>query len=234
MSIDNYHPSRDPASSLTRGLLMEESAGAREPSPKKSTFKRTRLVSLDMVRGLTIAMMILVDELGDVYPSINHSPWNNVTLADFVMPWFLFMVGTSMAFSLRRYTKRNAEGNRNMKLVREGSKKVIIRSIKLYLLGVLLQGGDWIDSGVNDPNKANRNYGWNLTTIRFCGILNRIAYSFLVVGLCELWLPRISLQQSKLANCCTSPHIQVFVRHAWLWLVGIGTLILYLLITFLT
>ena len=32
--------------------------------------------------------MILVDEIGDVYPHVNHSPWHNVTLADFVMPWY--------------------------------------------------------------------------------------------------------------------------------------------------
>lgn len=42
--------------------------------------------------GFTVAVMILVDNLGGWFPSINHSPWNYVTLADFVMPFFLFMV----------------------------------------------------------------------------------------------------------------------------------------------
>ncbi len=46
-----------------------------------------RQVSLDMVRGFTVAVMIFVDDLGDDWPPINHSPWNGITLADIVMPW---------------------------------------------------------------------------------------------------------------------------------------------------
>ena len=42
---------------------------------------------------------------GGAYPAINHSPWNGVTLADIVMPWFLFMVGASMSMSLRKYLR---------------------------------------------------------------------------------------------------------------------------------
>lgn len=41
--------------------------------------------------------MILVDDAGGAFPSINHSPWFGVTLADFVMPFFLFGVGVSIA-----------------------------------------------------------------------------------------------------------------------------------------
>ena len=61
--------------------------------------KRPRLSSLDIVRGWTVLLMIFVDDIGDAYPVLNHSPWDNVTLADFVMPWFLFMVGTSLSIS---------------------------------------------------------------------------------------------------------------------------------------
>ena len=41
--------------------------------------------------------MILVDNAGGIFPAINHSPWDGLTLADFVMPFFLFMVGVSLA-----------------------------------------------------------------------------------------------------------------------------------------
>ncbi|KAI3962729.1 hypothetical protein MKW92_006467 [Papaver armeniacum] len=51
--------------------------------------KSRRLVSLDVFRGLTVALMVLVDDAGGIFPAINHSPWNGVTLADFVMPFFL-------------------------------------------------------------------------------------------------------------------------------------------------
>ena len=79
-----------------------------EPQKNKSPSKHARLHSLDVVRGITMAVMILVDEIGAAYPHVNHSPWNNITLADFVMPWFLFMVGTSASFSLRKF-KQNSE-----------------------------------------------------------------------------------------------------------------------------
>lgn len=57
---------------------------------------KRRLASLDVFRGLTVALMILVDDAGGILPAINHSPWNGVTLADFVMPFFLFIVGVSL------------------------------------------------------------------------------------------------------------------------------------------
>ena len=53
---------------------------------------RKRLVSLDAIRGLTVCFMILVDNVGGSFPSIGHSPWDHIHLADFVMPFFLFMV----------------------------------------------------------------------------------------------------------------------------------------------
>lgn len=45
--------------------------------------------------------MILVDDAGGVIPAINHSPWNGVTLADFVMPFFLFIVGVSLGIAYK-------------------------------------------------------------------------------------------------------------------------------------
>lgn len=48
-----------------------------------------------------VQLMILVDDAGDFLPSINHSPWNGVTLADFVMPFFLFIVGVALALAYK-------------------------------------------------------------------------------------------------------------------------------------
>ncbi|MED6206373.1 hypothetical protein PIB30_026078 [Stylosanthes scabra] len=61
-----------------------------------------RLVSLDIFRGLTVTLMVFVDHAGRLFPGINHSPWNGVTLADFVMPFFLFIVGVSLALTYKR------------------------------------------------------------------------------------------------------------------------------------
>lgn len=48
-----------------------------------------------------VQLMILVDDAGGLLPSINHSPWNGVTLADFVMPFFLFIVGVALALAYK-------------------------------------------------------------------------------------------------------------------------------------
>jgi predicted acyltransferase len=45
--------------------------------------------------------MILVDKVGGVYPRIDHAPWDGCTLADFVMPFFLFIVGVAIALALK-------------------------------------------------------------------------------------------------------------------------------------
>lgn len=48
--------------------------------------------------------MMLVDYGGSVFPIIAHSPWNGVHLADFVMPFFLFVAGVSLAIVYKVYT----------------------------------------------------------------------------------------------------------------------------------
>lgn len=47
--------------------------------------------------------MILVDDAGESYARIDHSPWNGCTLADFVMPFFLFIVGVAVTLALKVY-----------------------------------------------------------------------------------------------------------------------------------
>ncbi|MED6174874.1 hypothetical protein PIB30_073085 [Stylosanthes scabra] len=64
--------------------------------------KTKRVVTLDAFRGFVIVVMILVDDAGGAYPQIDHSPWNGCTLADFVMPFFLFIVGIPIALALKR------------------------------------------------------------------------------------------------------------------------------------
>src|ERR1700685_1125251 len=63
----------------------------------------TRVLSVDILRGITIAFMILVNDPGDwshVYSQLDHAEWNGFTLTDFVFPNFLFLVGASIVFSL--------------------------------------------------------------------------------------------------------------------------------------
>lgn len=185
-----------------------------EKAEVKSPSKHRRLASLDIMRGLTMAMMIAADDFsagGHHWPHLNHSPWNNITFADYVMPWFLFFVGTSQAFSMKKFKK-----DRESKIV--GTQKAFVRALKLYGLGVLLQGGNFPSGYI---------YGFNLSILRVCGILNRIAFAYLVVALSELWLPEIKVESLQ-----RRPHVDHLVRHGWKWAVAIGTTVLYLILLF--
>jgi heparan-alpha-glucosaminide N-acetyltransferase len=73
--------------------------------------------------------MILVDDVGGIVPAISHSPWDGVTLADFVFPFFLFIVGVSLAFAYKKVPDKML-----------ATKKAMLRAVKLFIVGLILQG----------------------------------------------------------------------------------------------
>ncbi|XP_060176211.1 uncharacterized protein LOC132606649 isoform X1 [Lycium barbarum] len=148
----------------------------------------TRVVSLDVFRGLCVFLMMLVDYGGSVFPSIAHSPWNGVRLADFVMPFFLFVVGVSLAIVNKIVIDRTG-----------GTLKVVIRTLKLFILGIFLQGGYL--HGI-----TGLTYGVDIERIRWMGILQRIAVGYIVAALCEIWLP-----------CQGMKRISLFRNYIWQW-----------------
>ncbi len=96
----------------------------------------SRLISLDVFRGITIAGMILVNNAGDwshVYPPLAHAEWHGWTPTDLIFPFFLFIMGVAMPFS---FGKRLARGDSRGKLL----KHVVIRSLIIFALGMLLSG----------------------------------------------------------------------------------------------
>lgn len=114
--------------------------------------------------------MIVVDHAGGIIPAINHSPWDGLTLADYVMPFFLFIVGVSLGLAYKKMSCRAS-----------ATRKVLLRALKLLLLGLFLQGGYFHGVG-------SLNYGVDMQQMRFMGILQRIAIAFVVAALCEIWL----------------------------------------------
>jgi predicted acyltransferase len=131
---------------------------------------RKRLISLDVFRGIAITGMILVNMAGvaeQAYPSLVHADWNGCTLADLVFPFFLFIVGVAIAFSLSKYT----EGNQPTSGVYW---RIVRRSLILFALGLLLNGF-W-------------NYDWS--SIRIMGVLQRISLTYLLAALIVLKVSR--------------------------------------------
>eukprot|EP00897_Mesotaenium_endlicherianum_P000192 jgi/Mesen1/10173/ME000076S09678 len=130
--------------------------------------RRERLSSLDVFRGIAIVGMMVVDDAGGYFPAINHAPWFGISAADYVMPFFLFIVGVSTALSFKRIPSTGAALG-----------KVAGRSLKLFVLGLFLQGGYY-------HGESSLTFGVTVTHLRIFGILQRIAVAYLVVALCEV------------------------------------------------
>jgi predicted acyltransferase len=94
---------------------------------------QTRLVSLDVFRGMTIAGMVLVNNPGTwdaIYPPLEHAEWNGITPTDFIFPFFLFIVGVAIPIALG---KRTAEG-----VTRDVYLKIISRAFLIFFIGLFM------------------------------------------------------------------------------------------------
>ncbi|KAL6897762.1 hypothetical protein ACP4OV_006721 [Aristida adscensionis] len=174
-----------------------ESPSAQRPSPAaeqpEKQRKPPRVASLDVFRGLTVAMMILVDDAGGAWPGINHAPWFGVTVADFVMPAFLFIIGVSAALVFKKLHLTIVDGLlQRMPNKMAATKKAAVRAIKLFILGVILQGG-YIHG------RHSLTYGVDLDRIRWLGVLQRIAIGYFVAAISEIWLVNNNLVDSALS-----------------------------------
>src|SRR3954462_2938060 len=125
-----------------------------EPSPSIMQPEKKRLLSLDFFRGLTVAAMILVNNPGDwghIYAPLEHSKWHGCTPTDLVFPFFLFMVGVSIVYSL----SNNKSENKN-------HKSIILGALRRMLILIGLGFSIFLF------------YRFDFTHLRFPGVLQRI------------------------------------------------------------
>ena len=143
---------------------IEPIVPAIEPEDAALPASAPRLTSLDAFRGLTIAAMILVNNPGSwdhVYTPLVHADWNDWTLADLVFPFFLFIVGVAITFSLgaaRDVGRPHGESLR----------RIVRRTALLFAIGIAL-------------NTAEGFGGF--ATLRIPGVLQRIAICYLAASL---------------------------------------------------
>lgn len=146
-----------------------------------------RYLSLDVLRGVTVALMIIVNNPGswsNVFPFLSHAAWNGCTLCDLVFPFFLFCVGTSMAFALSKYSSLSGEAFR----------KILRRGVLLYLVGIALTAFPFYPSPSRmDPALSFwQNYLAWLSDLRLVGVLPRIAMCYVLASVLVLWLQKNS------------------------------------------
>jgi Uncharacterized conserved protein len=138
-----------------------------------------RLLSLDVLRGVTIAGMIMVNNPGSwshVYAPLRHAPWNGLTPTDLVFPFFMFIMGISTYISLRKY---NFEWNRATLF------KILKRTVVIFLIGL---GLTWLSLSFRTyRGLSGEEIGLfdrifraitNFEHIRILGVLQRLALSY--------------------------------------------------------
>ncbi len=135
---------------------------SRPPAVQATDRAPARLVSLDAFRGLTMALMVLVNNPGsgsDSYQQLRHSAWHGWTLTDTVFPSFLWIVGVAITLSMG---KRLAQGIPRSRLLAQAFRRAAI----LFVLGLAVYAF---------PH-------FNPATQRILGVLQRIAICFLVAS----------------------------------------------------
>ncbi|XP_060807203.1 heparan-alpha-glucosaminide N-acetyltransferase [Amyelois transitella] len=146
--------------SETRVLTAEASI------PRSPT--RSRLRSLDIFRGIAIALMIFVNAGGGGYAIFSHAVWNGLTVADVVFPWFAFAMGQALVLSLHARLRTSMPRTTAFYLIAR-------RSLLLAILGVIL---------------GSVNVSWS--NVRLPGVLQRLAAMYLIVGSAECAFMRTS------------------------------------------
>ena len=131
-----------------------------------------RLMSLDALRGFDMFWIIgagslvsALHQMNESWPvtflanQLEHADWEGFRFYDLIFPLFVFMVGTSLVFSLTRTLEREGRAG--------ALKRVLRRGLLLYIIGIFYSGGfstEWPD-------------------IRLMGVLNRIALAYLFAGI---------------------------------------------------
>lgn len=131
----------------------------------------SRLLSLDILRGITIAGMILVNNPGSgnfIYAPLGHAAWHGLTPTDLVFPFFMFIMGVSTFMSLRRF---------NFEPTKECLWKILRRTLLIFLIGL---GLNWFGQlcrglavGENIVTAAT-----HFDTLRILGVLQRLALAY--------------------------------------------------------
>ncbi len=123
-----------------------------------------RFASVDALRGLTVAAMLLVNTPGDwghVYAPLLHADWHGCTPTDLVFPFFLFVVGVSIALGIVPRMERGADP-------RALHRAIAARGLRIVALGLLLHLAAW--------------WAYDLPHYRPWGVLQRIGLCFMIAA----------------------------------------------------
>lgn len=163
-----------------------------------------RLLSLDILRGVTIAGMILVNNPGSwshIYTPLEHAPWNGLTPTDLVFPFFMFIMGISTFFSLRKF---------EFKPSKHLLEKIFRRTVLIYLIGLAIA---WFSNFCYGLSRADAAIPLGERILAAANSFDHLR----LVGV----MPRLALCY------CAASLIAITVRHRMIpWLIA-GILVVY-------
>lgn len=149
----------------------------------------SRLLSLDVLRGITVAGMILVNDPGNwgaVYAPLCHAWWDGLTPTDLVFPFFMFIMGVSMFFSLRKF---------NFTFSAQAAAKIFKRAALIFLIGLGITwftqwfGALWqVEDTAHSAGERFMNAFFSWDHLRIPGVLQRLAIAYLGASLISLWI----------------------------------------------
>ncbi len=136
-----------------------------------STKSKQRLLALDIMRGITIAGMIMVNNSGgpDTFAPLKHATWNGLTPTDLVFPFFMFIMGISTYISLRKY---------NFKPTLPVLWKILRRTIVIFAIGIALAWLGMFMSGILVNGQTLAEATLTFDHIRILGVLPRLALCY--------------------------------------------------------
>ena len=146
-----------------------------------------RLLALDILRGITIAGMILVNNPGSwghIYAPLEHAQWNGLTPTDLVFPFFMFIMGVSTYFSMRKY---------DFHLTGKAFWKILRRTIVIFAIGL---GIAWLARfmrGMADDSVTFWQAVMNFDQIRILGVMPRLALCYGIGSVIALVISRKAL-----------------------------------------
>ena len=143
-----------------------------------------RFYSLDIFRGATVALMILVNNPGSwshIFPPLEHALWEGCTPTDLVFPFFLFAVGNAMAFVIPRLKEKSQT---------LFFQKIFKRSVIIFALGLFLNWLPffyWHNDSLVFKQWAFLNTDSNGNSfedgVRIMGVLQRIAVCYFLASI---------------------------------------------------
>jgi len=147
--------------------------------PKQLTTQRN--LPLDVLRGMTVALMITVNNPGSwsaIYAPFMHSEWHGFTLTDLVFPTFLFVVGNALSFGWQKASSTTAQ---------VFFKKVLKRTAIIFLIGLLLNYFPFVEF-----EKSGMKFK-DILELRIWGVLQRIAVCYLLANVMLYYLNKTGL-----------------------------------------